>query len=295
MGKPTPDGQANHRANHRANHLVGALYVVATPIGNLEDMTFRAVRVLKEVDRIACEDTRVTRRLCDHFGIDTALMRYDEHNTAKVTPSILNILGGGRSVALVTDAGTPGISDPGERLVRQVVLEGFPVMPVPGASAVIAGLSASGLPTRTFKFHGFVPKKQGERKAVWASLPPGTHALYCPARDLEKVVAEIDTGMPEVSVVIGRELTKLHESWYRGTPAEVLAQLGEADAAHKGEAVILLHRLAQHGEATDEQLASALRPLLEGGHRTKHAAAEVSAQFGVPKRRVYQLAIKLAD
>ena len=279
----------------RTDQLVGVLYVVATPIGNLEDMTYRAVRTLKEVDRIACEDTRVTRRLCTHFDIETPLLRHDEHNTAKVTPKILNILGGGRSVALVTDAGTPAISDPGERLVRAVVLEGFPVVPVPGASAVIAALSAAGLPTKGFKFHGFVPKKTGERRTLWAGLAPGTHALYCPARDLEKIITELERSFPETTLAIGRELTKLHESWYRGTPTQVRQALEEDAHGDRGECVLVLHRIASHGEATDEQILKALRPLLDGGVRTKHAAAEVAQQFGVPQRRVYQLAIRLSD
>lgn len=287
-------GQSTSR-NQNHDDLVGVLYVVATPIGNLEDMTYRAVATLKAVDRIACEDTRVTKRLCDHYGVDTPLLRHDENNTTKVTPGILNLLGSGRSVALVSDAGTPAISDPGERLVRQVVAEGFAVVPIPGASAVIAALSACGLPTGNFRFHGFLPKREGGRRTIWASLHPGTHALYCPARDLAKVVRELDGILPDVSMVIGRELTKLHESWYRGKPADVLAGLEDETHSAKGEAVIVVHRVAQHGEATDEQLAEALRPLLEGGVRTKPAATEVASEFGVPKRRVYQLAIKLMD
>ncbi|MDP6944799.1 MAG: 16S rRNA (cytidine(1402)-2'-O)-methyltransferase, partial [Myxococcota bacterium] len=143
----------------------GALYVVATPIGNLEDMTFRGVRILREVDRIACEDTRITRRLCDHFGVDTPLMRHEAHNEAASTDGILALLEQGEAIALVSDAGTPCINDPGQRLIGATITAGYPVIPIPGASSLIVALSASGLPTERFIFHGFLPKKERARSA----------------------------------------------------------------------------------------------------------------------------------
>jgi 16S rRNA (cytidine1402-2'-O)-methyltransferase len=233
--------------------------VVATPIGNLEDMTFRAVRILREIDRIACEDTRVTRRLCDHFGIDTQLMRHESHNEAASTEGILALLERGESVALVSDAGTPCINDPGQRLITAAIIHGYPVIPIPGASSLIVALSASGLPTENFTFHGFFPKKVRARRALISTLPSGTHAFFCPARDLPQIVELLDP-----------------------------------DAPPKGEAVVLLYR-APRGEdsISDTDIVTALMRHIDGGVRKKEAAARVSEALGISKRRVYQLTLQL--
>lgn len=269
----------------------GTLYVVATPIGNLEDMTARAVRVLSTVGHIACEDTRVTGRLCAHFGVSRPLLRHEAHNEAASTQGILALLERGDSVALVSDAGTPGVADPGARLCDAVIAAGRPVVPIPGPSALLAALSASGLPTETFAFHGFLAKKPSERAATFAPLNPGTHAFFCPARDLGRVVGELVALQPTARLVIARELTKLHEQWYRGLPSEVVAQL-DSDSA-RGEAVLLLHLKRPERVTTDDAVLDALREALTAGARTKDAVAQVAEALEIPKRRAYALALTL--
>jgi 16S rRNA (cytidine1402-2'-O)-methyltransferase len=266
---------------------------VATPIGNLEDMTFRGARVLREVDRIACEDTRVTRRLCDHFGVDTPLMRHEAHNEAASTEGIIALLARGESVALVSDAGTPCINDPGQRLIAAAIAAHHPVIPIPGASSLIVALSASGLPTEEFTFHGFVPKKARAWAGRLASLDPGTHAFFCPARDLPAVLEAVAETHPHGVVVIAREITKRHEAWLRGEAHEVAARLAANDAP-RGEAVVLLHLPTPGDDAVeDDAIVAALAPLIEGGLRKKEAAAQVAEQLGVSKRRVYQLTLQM--
>lgn len=266
---------------------------MATPIGNLEDMTYRAVRVLGEVDRIACEDTRVTRRLCEHYGISTQLLRHEAHNEAASTEGILALLRDGAAVALVSDAGTPCINDPGQRLIGAVAAEGLRLFPVPGASSLIVAVSASGLPTDRFTFHGFVPKRHIHRSSLFPTLPAGTHAFFCPARDLVEVLGDVASALSEARVVVAREMTKAHETWYRGSPDEILQALSANGASAKGEAVLLLHRPLAVGDLSDEAIARALAPLLEGGVRRKEAVAEVAERLGVRKRRVYQLSLKM--
>ncbi len=263
---------------------------MATPIGNLEDITLRALRVLREVDRVACEDTRVTARLFAEHGVSTPLMRHEAHNEAASTAGILELLARGESVALVSDAGTPTVRDPGERLVRETVLAGHPVISIPGPSALLAATSASGLPAEPLTFHGFVPKKARERAASLSDLCAGTHAYFCPARDLRDVVTELGAVHPEAQIAIGRELTKQHETWYRGTSDEVLGQLD--DHSSRGEAVLLIHAGAHKEPVTDDRIREVLRPLLERGAHSKRAAEEVATQLGVSKRRVYQLALE---
>ncbi len=265
--------------------------MVATPIGNLEDMTYRAVRVLREVDRIACEDTRVTRRLCDHFGVEATLLRHEAHNEASSTEGILALLAEGASVALVSDAGTPCINDPGQRLIASAIGAGHPVVPVPGASSLIVALSASGLPTERFTFHGFVPKKAQERATVLSTLSRGTHALFCPARDLPGVVEALAGAQSDADVVVAREMTKVHETWYRGKAPALAAEL--RDASLKGEAVILVHIAPAAQDVSDRDIMRRLVPLLEGGVRAKAAATQVAQELGVSKRRVYQLSLKV--
>ncbi len=253
-------------------------------------MTFRAVRILREVDRIACEDTRVTRVLCEQYGIETPLLRHEAHNEAASTEGLVELLRQGRSVALVTDAGTPAISDPGQRLVAAALAAGFEVVPVPGASAVTTALSVAGLPTDRFVFHGFAPKKPGERVSLLSSLTVGTHVFFCPARDLPDILADVAEALPDAPTVVARELTKRHESWYRGTARELSRQITEG---LKGEAVLLVHRAASDGEVSDRDIAQALLPLLGGGVRKKEAAQEIADRLGVSRRRVYQIAIRI--
>ena len=256
-------------------------------------MTFRAVRILREVDRIACEDTRVTRRLCDHFGIDTPLMRHESHNEAASTQGILALLERGESVALVSDAGTPCINDPGQRLIAASINDGYPVIPIPGASSLVVALSASGLPTEHFTFHGFFPKKARARRALLSTLTSGTHAFFCPARDLPLIVDELAEAHPQTEIVVAREITKRHEAWMRGLVSEIAERL-DRDTPPKGEAVVLLYRPPQGEDSiSDADIVAAVIPLIEGGVRKKEAAARVAESLGVSKRRTYQLTIQL--
>jgi 16S rRNA (cytidine1402-2'-O)-methyltransferase len=233
-------------------HAAGpALYLVGTPIGNLEDITLRALRVLKEVDVIACEDTRQTQKLLNHYAITTRTTSYHEHNEVTKSAELVKQMQEGASVALVTDAGMPGISDPGYRLIALAIQHRIPVVPIPGASAFLTALVASGLPTDSFRFSGFLPAKRGERRAALDAVKasPRTQVFYeAPHRlveSLEDVVEVLGAGR---EVVIAREVTKLHEEFLRGRAGEVLANL-KARESVKGEITLLIGK-AEEGEAS---------------------------------------------
>lgn len=216
------------------------LYLVATPIGNLEDITLRALRVLRECDVIAAEDTRHTGNLLRHYQIEKPLISYFKFNEARRSEEILQRLQAGQIVALVTDAGTPGISDPGERVARAAINAGFRVESVPGACALISALTSSGLPTDEFHFAGFLPHKSGQRRKRLETLKllPGTLALYESPYRIEKLIDELIDIMPDRQTVFARELTKKFEEIIRGTPAEVKQKL--AGRSIKGEFVVLI-------------------------------------------------------
>jgi 16S rRNA (cytidine1402-2'-O)-methyltransferase len=216
------------------------LYLVATPIGNLEDITLRALRVLRECDVVAAEDTRRTGQLLKHFGISRPLLSYFQFNEAKRSEEIIERLRRGEKVALVTDAGSPGISDPGERVVKAAVGAGFRVEPVPGACALVAGLTAGGLPTDEFHFVGFLPHKSGQRRNQLESLKtvPGTLVLYESPYRIEKLLGELNEIYPDRDVVLARELTKKFEEFLRGKPA-ALIELTQKRTL-KGEFVVMV-------------------------------------------------------
>ena len=216
------------------------LYLVATPIGNLEDMTLRAIRVLKECDVVAAEDTRRSGQLLKHFGISKPLLSYFQFNEAKRSEEIIGRLGRGEKIALVTDAGSPGISDPGERVVKTAIAAGFRVEAVPGACALVAGITASGLPTDEFHFIGFLPHKSGQRRNKLESLKAfdGTLVLYESPYRIEKVLVELGEVFPERQVVLARELTKKFEEFLRGKPAELIEQTKKRSL--KGEFVVMI-------------------------------------------------------
>jgi 16S rRNA (cytidine1402-2'-O)-methyltransferase len=218
----------------------GTLYLVATPIGNLEDITLRALRVLKECDVVAAEDTRHSGQLLKHFGISKPMLSYFQFNEAKRSEEIIERLKRGEKVALVTDAGSPGISDPGERVVRAARGAGCRVEAIPGACALVAALTASGLPTDEFHFIGFLPHKSGQRRNQLEALKnfDGTLALYESPYRIAKLLGELHEVFPERQVVLARELTKKFEEFLRGTPAELQAQL--ANRSLKGEFVVLI-------------------------------------------------------
>ena len=266
------------------------LYVVATPIGNLEDMTHRATRVLGEVDLIACEDTRQTRKLLDHYGITTAVTSYHEHNESARAAELAERMRAGAKVALVTDAGTPLISDPGFRLVRAALEAGVKVVPIPGVSAVVAALSGAGLGTDQFRFGGFLPAKQGQRRQALAAVKydDGTAVFYeAPHRILEALLdieSELGGGRP---VVVARELTKMHEEFIRGPVREVRAAL-ERKPVIKGEITLLIGKSVLAPEADDPRpLAEAVAELERDGMARMDAVKHVARARGLNKRDVY--------
>jgi 16S rRNA (cytidine1402-2'-O)-methyltransferase len=223
----------------------GTLYLVATPIGNLEDITLRALRVLRECDVVAAEDTRRSGQLLKYFGISKPLLSYFQFNEAKRSEEILARLARGEKIALVTDAGSPGISDPGERLVRAAIAAGFRVEAIPGACALVVGITASGLPTDEFHFVGFLPHKSGQRKNKLESLKTveGTLVFYESPYRIEKLLGELNEIFPEREVVLARELTKKFEEFLRGKPAELLEVAQKRKL--KGEFVVLVGGLTE--------------------------------------------------
>jgi 16S rRNA (cytidine1402-2'-O)-methyltransferase len=268
------------------------LYLVATPIGNLEDITYRAVRVLRESDVIACEDTRQTRKLLDHFEIRKPVISYHEHNELERTAELILRLQAGESVALVSDAGMPLVSDPGYRLVRAAIENGIAVQPVPGPSASLAALAASGLPTDAFHFAGFLPPKGGPRARLLESLAEehATLIFYeAPHRLLEALEA-IETVLGPRQVVVARELTKIHEEFLRGTAAEIRAQLSSRDAI-KGEITILVAK-AEAPPPDETPVAEAVEALVNGGVGRMDAIKQVARRRGLSKREVYDQVLK---
>ena len=223
----------------------GTLYLVATPIGNLEDITLRALRVLKECDVVAAEDTRRTGQLLKHFEISKPLMSYFQFNEARRSEEIIERLRRGEKVALATDAGSPGISDPGERVVKAAIAAGFRVEAVPGACALIAAITASGLPTDEFHFIGFLPHKSGQRRNQLEALKAfaGTLVLYESPYRIEKLLGELNEVFPERQVVLARELTKKFEEFLRGKPAELLEI--KQKRSLKGEFVVMVAGAAE--------------------------------------------------
>jgi 16S rRNA (cytidine1402-2'-O)-methyltransferase len=244
------------QAGEAQGGLGPGLYVVSTPIGNLADMTLRAVEVLKSVDLIACEDTRHSGLLLQHYHIRNRLTSYHEYNKVSRTPELIEQLRQGRRIALITDAGTPGISDPGFYLIRAAVREGLPVIPVPGASALLAGLVVSGLPSDRFAFEGFLPKRDGRRRKRIAALKNEERTtVYCEAaRRVKRLLEEMLELWGDRDVVVCRELTKRFEEVLRGKLTDVLAQIGDREL--KGETVVVV---AGAGEGTAEREDEAAR------------------------------------
>jgi 16S rRNA (cytidine1402-2'-O)-methyltransferase len=269
--------------------VTGTLYIIATPIGNLEDITLRALRVLREVDWIACEDTRHTRKLLEHFGISKPMMSYYDHNEAARAAELVERLQTGVSVALVSDAGTPLISDPGYRLVQAAIAAAIPVVPIPGVSAAVGALSAAGLPTDVFRFCGFLPPKSSQRRKTLEQWKPETATLIfyeTPHRILE-ALEDVAAVMGSRPVVVARELTKLHEEFLRGTAAELRAELASRPSV-KGEFTLLIGK-THEVQADDTPLEEAVRAAEGQGMPRMEAIKQVARQRGLSKREVYRL------
>ncbi len=267
--------------------MAGTLYIVSTPIGNLEDMTFRAVRILGEVSLIACEDTRHSRVLLQHYGIDRPLISYHDHNEQERTENLIVRLQQGESVALISDAGTPLISDPGYRLVSRAIEEGILVTPIPGASAILAALAGSGLPTDSFHFGGFLAAKTTQRRKQLESVKgvDSTLVYYeAPHRILESL-ADVCEILGARQVVLTRELTKVHEEFLRGTAAEVLDKL-RARPSVKGEMTLVIGR-AVAAPVSDLPVKDAVEALIQSGVARMDAMKAVARERGMSKREVY--------
>jgi 16S rRNA (cytidine1402-2'-O)-methyltransferase len=271
------------------------LVLVATPIGNLGDLSPRAVEELRRADVVACEDTRRTGRLLQHAGVQGAsLMRIDDHTEASRVAEVLRRLARGERVVVVTDAGMPGISDPGERLTRAAVDAGHPVEVVPGPSAAVTALVGSGLPTGRFCFEGFLPRKGSGRSERLGALAgeERTIVLYEAPHRIARTFADLAVALgPARRVVVARELTKLHEEWWRGRLGDAEAWAGEAPV--RGELVIVVEGAPPPAPAAAEDVEGALAAALDAGTSVRDAAAEVAARFGLPKRGVYRLAVSI--
>jgi len=283
------------RGSERGTDVGGSsLYLVATPIGNLEDITLRALRVLKEVDLIACEDTRQTLKLLSHYGIHTRTVSYHEHNEMTKAAELVVDLEGGAKIALVTDAGMPGISDPGFRLIALAIRHHVPVVPIPGASAFLAALVASGLPTDSFRFSGFLPAKSGQRRKLLESVreSPRTQVFYeAPHRLLETLSDVVEILGNDRHVVVAREVTKLHEEFLRGRAAEVLEQL-KARGDVKGEITLLIAKPeTQHlrPETSTVSVAQRVREIMTKEKADEKAALKkVAKERGIGKSEAYR-------
>jgi 16S rRNA (cytidine1402-2'-O)-methyltransferase len=265
---------------------------VATPIGNLEDITLRALRILKEADLIACEDTRQTQKLLNHYGVSTRTTSYHEHNEAERSQELARDLKKGLRLALVTDAGMPGISDPGFRLISLAIGQGIPVIPIPGAAAVVTALVASGLPTDSFRFNGFLPAKSGQRTRMLESIrtSPRTQVFYEAPHRVKEVLADIVEVLgPGRRVVIARELTKIHEEFLRGNAGEILETLN-ARGEIKGEITLLIGKAGEGDQAGSRaRISERLQQIMSEEQMDEKAALKrIAKELGISKSEAYR-------
>jgi len=291
--------KAEHEFGSNSNHDTLApgpvLYLVATPIGNMEDITLRALRVLKEVDLIACEDTRQTQKLLNHYGITTRSISYHEHNEMTRAAELIVDLEQGTRMALVTDAGMPGISDPGFRLISLAIRHHVPVVPIPGASAFLAALVASGLPADSFRFSGFLPAKRGQRREELERIKasPRTQVFYeAPHRVIQTLEDVVDILGPERHVVIAREVTKLHEEFLRGRAREVLETL-KSRGDIKGEITLLIGKPEESAQKPAAASRVSVRQrvgqiMSEEKLDEKAALKKIAKEMGLSKSEVYR-------
>ena len=271
--------------------MPGILYIVATPIGNLEDITLRALRVLKEVDVIAAEDTRHTQILLSHHDIHTPLTSYHEHNEKTKAQDLVARLARGQNIALVSDAGTPAISDPGFRLVVQAIRAGVRIIPIPGASALTAVLSATGLPTDRFVFEGFLPAKKKQRRERLQILRDEIRTLifYEAPHRLRDALDDIHELLGNREAVLAREVSKIHEEFLRGPISELVRSLGGGDV--RGEVTLIISGSAGESRANEDLLKAEIRELKRQGLRVKEIAEVLGEKFGYPKKDIYRLAL----
>ncbi len=278
--------------------LAPGLYLVGTPIGNLEDITLRALRVLRTADRIACEDTRQTQKLLNHFEIKTPTTSVHQHNERDRATQLIEEIRAGKRIALVSDAGMPAISDPGAILAQAAIAAGLPVIPIPGPSAALTALVASGLPSTDFRFLGFLPEKAGARRSTIESLakntqPAGPHTtliLYEAPHRIEETLADLAASWsPQLRIVLARELTKLHEEFLRGTVAEIQAELATRERI-RGEITLLIEPLAPAAqqESAPASLLTQLKTLEAEGLDEKSALKRIARETGQSKSDLYR-------
>lgn len=287
-------GKAGNNSHSQAEPSTGTLYVIGTPIGNLEDITLRALRILKEVDQIACEDTRQTQKLLNHYDIHKRTVSYHEHNEMTRAPELILELEKGSSIALVTDAGMPGISDPGYRLITLAIRHHIRVVPIPGASAFLSALVASGLPTDSFRFSAFLPAKRGQRRELLESIKesPRTQIFYeAPHRILETLEDIVELLGPSRHVVIAREVTKLHEEFLRGLAASVFEQVKERGEL-KGEITLLIGKTEEVPGAVKpapRNIRRRLNDIMTAESLDEKAALKlVAKELGISKSEAYR-------
>jgi 16S rRNA (cytidine1402-2'-O)-methyltransferase len=276
---------------------MATLYLVATPIGNLEDMTFRAVRILQTVDLIAAEDTRHTGKLLHHFQIKTPQLSYHEHNRQQRIPELLSQLTQGKAIALVTDAGMPLISDPGYELVKACVEQGISVVPIPGANAAITALSAAGLATDKFVFEGFLPAKSKERRTHLETLQsePRTIIFYESPHRLRDTLQDLGTILGKTrEIVLARELTKMHEEFWRGTIKDAIAHYTNREP--QGEfTLVVAGAILETPQLSEAAIKAELQNLLKQGLSRSDASRQLSQQTLLPRRQIYQLALTIPE
>ncbi len=274
--------------------MAGTLYIVASPIGNLEDITLRALRVLKEVDLIAAEDTRHTKKLLAHYGIATPLTSYHQHNEIAKSASLVQRLSSGCRVALISDAGTPIVSDPGFRLVQGAIHAGIPVVPIPGPSALTAVLSASGLPSERFVFEGFLPARKSQRRERLRILreEPRTLVFYEVPHRVEESLQDLLEVLGEREMVLGREMTKLHEEFIRGSVSDLVTQAKVKE--WRGEMTLVVE--GKRGRDKDNErvkdMRSEIKKLRKEGMRVKEIAEILGERFSLSKREVYRMVLE---
>ncbi|MBU0463258.1 MAG: 16S rRNA (cytidine(1402)-2'-O)-methyltransferase [Proteobacteria bacterium] len=272
----------------------GTLYIVATPVGNLEDITFRAVKILKQVDLIAAEDTRHSKKLLSHYDIRTKLVSCHEHNEINKTPQLITHLKNGLNIALISDAGTPSISDPGYNLVTAVAREMLPIIPIPGCSAAIAGLSVSGLPTDSFLFLGFLPKKQQKQKQALEAITnqSATLIFYESPRRIKALIDNMRNILGDRKACLAREITKLHEEYIRGNLSDILKTLEEKEII-KGECSLFVQGQLEQKTIDEEQLEEIIiSRLATTDLGTSDLARQISKEFKVSKKQVYDTILK---
>jgi len=291
-----PLRQQNALPSEKAGRpLFCGLYLVSTPIGNLEDITLRAIRVLGQADAIACEDTRVTGKLLKHIGVKKPMIIYNDHNGARIRPKLLYDLKRGKSIALVSDAGTPLVSDPGLKLVRACIEKEINIFPIPGASAFLAGLVVSGMPTDKVMFVGFLPQKQSARRSALVRLTtiPATLVFYESGRRLAKSLADMHNILGPRAVSIGRELTKKYEEVTRGSLPQIAANYA-SEPTPKGELVVVVGPSGDMKENTIIDIDEALRKALQT-RSVRDAAAEIATITGLPRRKLYAEALRISQ